>query len=300
MLSALQEEPVDGGAGAVSQTLPAPQQELPLAGRLMLLWLELVAVGGAAFLLLQVAWVAGTVASSVWSTVVPGSDRIASWVVAKVSEAAAVVFGLLSLAGWVFSRPWDSIARTLFAARRIRAAVFFLYSIVHIAAFALVSAAGASPLPESVTGTHGLISWQGTERLLTTLLAAPVTEELFFRGLMFQVVLNRSRSAGATAAVTSVLFALLHLANARRLGAEHFTVGYIALQSAWALLVGVFLSLQVSTSGSLAESALLHAINNLFAMQMVNKMQLEVDATVRILIGMWLRPLYHCWPVSSS
>jgi membrane protease YdiL (CAAX protease family) len=263
---------------AVAMPGASPGPPPPLAARLVLLWLELVGVVGAALLLLQVAWVAGTTTSSAWRVALPSSD---GQVVARASEGAVTALGLLSLAGWLLCRPRRSLALKLLAPRRVRLPLLLLYVMVHAAALSLM------PRARLLSATDASTDYA---RLLTTLIVAPLTEELFFRGLALQLVLNRTHSPRAAATVSSLLFALLHLANTRKLGtSSQLTPADLALQIAWAILVGAFLAMQILATGSLAESVLLHIINNLFAASMGKAVEQQEDgdtATTRTLIGM--------------
>lgn len=79
------------------------------------------------------------------------------------------------------------------------------------------------------------------------------------------MAINRLQSVKWGASISSILFAVIHLANARHLGAQ-LSASYLVFQVAWALLVGLFLALELAASGSLVECVVLHMINNLFAL----------------------------------
>ncbi|TMW57827.1 hypothetical protein Poli38472_014430 [Pythium oligandrum] len=111
--------------------------------------------------------------------------------------------------------------------------------------------------------------------VLQRLLLAPIEEELFFRGLVFHLALNRLRGNALLAgAVASTSFALVHLVNARKLG-PHESFDDLMVQTAWAWVVGLFLSLRFALKGSLLECVVLHVINNVAA-NVLGAMQLTL------------------------
>ena len=95
--------------------------------------------------------------------------------------------------------------------------------------------------------------------LLTTVVLAPVTEECFFRGLLFRGIYDRSPAAAWVSSV--VLFAAVHVAG---------FVGYyspMALLAAFITYIpaGVVLCLTYQRSGNIIAPMLSHAIINLMA-----------------------------------
>lgn len=257
-------------------------EDLSTGANLLLLWLELIGIGGAAFLLLQLSFVAGLVASRALSTFT--SSNLTDAIGAKIVETIATVVGLLSIFGWMFHRPRTLVLCELLGLNRVDAKLLMLFFAANAAALALVSR-------ESNYGSTSEDSKRfNTARALTTLVATPLTEELLFRGLLLHVVLNRTRSAKAAVILSSVLFALLHLANVRKIGLEHFSPRYVALQTLWALVVGGFLSTRVLVSGSLAECLLIHSANNFFAMQAARSV--DKDSSTHSTLGELLDCLF--------
>lgn len=270
VLSALQETPPARPATANATDKLPP---LPLSFRLVVLWVELVALAGAAFLLLQLSWITGSVVASVCESVGCLHDKI----VAKSVECFATVGGLLTLMGWFFNQRKVDVAAALLGWRRVCYGLVLGYFALHLGLLLVVvkverlQVESAHKLPFDQPGLQ-------IETGLKALLLAPLVEELTFRGLAFQVVLNRTASVRAAISTSSVLFALLHLANLRKV-LESESVTGVVLQVCLALTVGVLLSVRVSASGSLFECLLLHAINNLFAVRMASQFGGNVDVT---------------------
>jgi len=178
---------------------------------------------------------------------------------------------MLAFASWFFRRPKRALVRRLarFGRSRVKACVVsvLLHSVV-VMTVALIQTK-KDPV---------LVSWKNVEtavyrhdgslasaETMHKLLLAPMKEELFFRGVIVLAATNRLRSVRWSAALSSLLFAAIHLANARRIGSQ-YSASYVAFQVLWAALVGLFLALKLAVSGSLVESIALHVINNVFAL----------------------------------
>jgi uncharacterized protein len=93
---------------------------------------------------------------------------------------------------------------------------------------------------------EGIFAAQATPFLVTVMVAAPIGEELFFRGFA-QPALQRSWGPIAAVIVSGAMFALIHLDP----------VGFIGL---WE--IGILLALLRYWTGSLWPSILCHAVNN--------------------------------------
>lgn len=98
---------------------------------------------------------------------------------------------------------------------------------------------------EDVTANIGFGGWA----ILSTVVAAPILEELLFRGLIFESC--RERFGNAWAVLTSaLLFGLIHI---------------VPVQMVNAFVVGIILGYIYLKTGSLLSVIILHAINNAIA-----------------------------------
>ncbi|EGZ27469.1 hypothetical protein PHYSODRAFT_471988 [Phytophthora sojae] len=215
--------------------------------------MELALVSGVAFLLLLTSSVAGALVRGLLLSVVGTYEGV--HVVVQLCEAATFGWGLVAFMSWFFHVPKRDLVRRLtgFGGREGRACA---------ASVLLHSAAAVAVLSWQPPSEEGQMTWA---EMLTNLLLAPMKEELFFRGVFALVAINRLQSVKWGASISSILFAVIHLANARHLGAQ-LSASYLVFQVAWALLVGLFLALELAASGSLVECVVLHMINNLFAL----------------------------------
>jgi membrane protease YdiL (CAAX protease family) len=140
-----------------------------------------------------------------------------------------------------------AVGRTI-AATVIAGGVFYGFLIIYSA---LVDTSDAQTTLEDL-GTRnsaGLL----VAGALVTIALAPVTEELFFRGLVFGS-LRRSIPPVAAALVISLVF-----------GALHFTGGRSALVVGPLVVLGVVFCLLYQWSGTLFAPIALHAVNNAVA-----------------------------------
>ncbi|RLN79247.1 hypothetical protein BBJ28_00020568 [Nothophytophthora sp. Chile5] len=280
-------------SAAAGDDVRLPPPELPLAIRLVLLVMELSLVSGTAFLLLLSGSVVGALVQSVlhWMVALVSGQTSASElsldlasVIAKLCEAATFCWGLVELMGWFFRHTKRVLTQRLlcFRLRNMTAPVVSL--LLHLVAIAMLTF-----WQEQRRTDIMMVSWRNVRSvalhpdgslaavdLLQSLLLAPIMEELFFRGAVVLVMLNRLQNGKWSAGVASFLFAAIHLVNLRHLGA-HYSASYLAFQTGWSLLVGVFLSLRLVNSGSLSECVVLHMINNVLATS-VSK-QFAVDLT---------------------
>ncbi len=102
-----------------------------------------------------------------------------------------------------------------------------------------------------------------TDALTLVLLACGAyLEELLFRGYMLQSLLMRTRITEMGCIVaTSVLFAMLHLANATDASLMDAIV-----QTAYAFLVGIVLAVLTNRSKSILPACAIHVFNNLISL----------------------------------
>lgn len=112
---------------------------------------------------------------------------------------------------------------------------------------------------------YSLANYTGVRAAADMLVLAPFREELVFRGAILGVFRKRFKASQTVRAalVSSVLFALIHLANF--LAATEYSTTYVALQVGLGFLIGLFYSLRVARANALWETVLMHAVNNLFS-----------------------------------
>lgn len=116
---------------------------------------------------------------------------------------------------------------------------------------------------ENVTDSLGLGGWA----ILSTVVAAPVLEELFFRGLVLESCRERFGSRVAVL-VSALLFGLIHI---------------VPVQMVNAFVVGIILGYIYLKTGSLLSVIILHAINNAIAYVTLAYFGDVADVTVRSL-----------------
>lgn len=257
---------------------------LPPVLTAVVLTMELALVFGVGLVLLGMGSVASAISRAALIAL-DVSSRDVITATGDVAAASAFIGGTLRFAGSFFQtgNHWK-IARELGLTRLSATSTSAIVTLV--AAQTLVIGA-LSWLERSFRGadTVATFSWERIEvevlsgsALLSSLALAPLREELFFRGVVFLVVWNRCQDASVhrSALLASALFALVHVANVRRIGAA-YSSSYVAYQVGFAGLVGVFLSMRFAVSHSLLECVLLHAVNNSFAL--LASTQAVVDLT---------------------
>ncbi|OWZ19914.1 Peptidase [Phytophthora megakarya] len=228
--------------------------------------MELALVSGCAFLLLLTSSFIGTLARSLLNALL--ADRDLPEIVSRLCEAVAFCWGLVALISWFLQQPKLKLLQQLTGIRWISVKTCVVSVLLHVVVVLLILMAEG----------HVLLSWSNVETavyrsdgsiavadMMMDLLLAPMREELFFRGVLVLVGMNRLQSVKWSALISSILFAAIHLVNARHLGTQ-YSMNYVAFQVFWALLVGLFLALEFAISGSLVECFMLHFINNVFAL----------------------------------
>lgn len=252
--------------------------------------MEIALVLGVGFLLLLSSSVTGTLARSLLQHGA-GLDTSA---VDGIISTSLFLWSALSFTSWFFQVKRAVLVRELgllrFSDTLGSTSVKVILAFIATEALLVLSIAWLEhrelALGHSYPSRHAIFSWENVlvsagapvSALLDTLVLAPLKEELFFRGLVFLVVWNRLRLVSVSTAslvptpvvttsalVANVLFAGIHLANARKLGSE-YSASYLVYQVSFAWLVGTFLSLRFAVSQSLLECVLLHVVNNTFAM----------------------------------
>ncbi|KAL4169059.1 hypothetical protein KRP22_009988 [Phytophthora ramorum] len=277
VLAALQTPDTD----AVEADKALPPADVPLVIRCVVLVMELALVSGGAFLLLLTSAMTGSVARALLTL---AGDRLVSVdAVVRVCEVATFGWGLVALVSWFFHRPQREIVRRLTGFGWSNTTSCLLSVLLHsmaIMVLVLWQRGREDEVLVSMANVHSALHRPdgslATAEILQNLLLAPAKEELFFRGVLVLVALNRLQNAKWSALLSSVLFAAIHLANLRHVDTR-YSASYVAFQVAWALLVGLFLALKLAVSGSLLECLVLHAINNIFALSVSKQASVDVS-----------------------
>ena len=269
-LTALQAHDSD----AIAQGKSLTSSEIPGAIRCVVLIMELAFVSGGAFLLLLTTAVIGTLVRSLQHALLTAfeASTMAVDAVVQICETATFGWGLVTFMSWFFRRPKRDLVQrfTGFGWRGMKACSISM--MLHVAAVVMLV------LLHPQTETQVFVSWRNVEtvvyrpdgslaaaEIIQQLLLAPLKEELFFRGAIELMAINRLQNAKTSALISAVLFAAIHLANARHLGTQYIA-SYVAFQVLWAFLVGLYLALTLAVSGSMVKCLVLHVINNMFAL----------------------------------
>ncbi|KAH7479941.1 Unconventional myosin-Va [Phytophthora ramorum] len=289
VLAALQTPDTD----AVEADKALPPADVPLVIRCVVLVMELALVSGGAFLLLLTSAMTGSVARALLT--LPGDRLVSVDAVVRVCEVATFGWGLVALVSWFFHRPQREIVRRLTGFGWSNTTSCLLSVLLHsmaIMVLVLWQRGREDEVLVSMANVHAALHRPdgslATAEILQNLLLAPAKEELFFRGVIVLVALNRLQNARWSALVSSVLFAAIHLVNLRHVDTR-YSASYVAFQVAWALLVGLFLALKLAVSGSLLECLVLHAINNIFALSVSKQASVDVSqplASISVLVAL--------------
>ncbi|KAG6621323.1 putative peptidase family U48 [Phytophthora cinnamomi] len=266
-LTALQPD----AAETEEKTPTPPLVELPPAVRWVLLLMELALVGGGGFLLLLTSSVITALVRGLLSAA--GDGFALEGVVVRVCEAAAFAWGLVVFMGWFFRVHKRDLVRRLSGFGWRSGKTCMVSVLLHsVAVVVFTSVWTWENVWLAAYRSDGSLA---TAELMQNLLLAPMKEELFFRGVVVLVAVNRLQSVKWGAWISSVLFAAIHLANARHLGMQ-YSASYVVFQVLWALLVGGFLALKLAVSGSLTECIALHTINNIFALGVAKNVAMDM------------------------
>ncbi|CAI5724750.1 hypothetical protein KXD40_003431 [Peronospora effusa] len=256
---------------AVAQCKTLTSSEIPGAIRCVVLVMELAFVSGSAFLLLLITSVMARGLQHAFLTAFEVSSMPEDAVV-QICETATFGWGLVTLMSWFFRQPKRDLMQrlTMFGWSGMKTCSISV--MLHVAAVIMLV------LLQPQTEAQVFVSWRNIETVMyrsdgslataeitQQLLLAPLKEELFFRGAIQLVAINRLQNAKSSALISAVLFAAIHLANARHLETQ-YSASYVAFQVLWAFLVGFYLALALAVSGSVVKCLLLHVINNVFAL----------------------------------
>lgn len=133
----------------------------------------------------------------------------------------------------------------------LAALAWFVYTI-----FAATAGSLLDPEQDPITDKLGTDEGSAVSVAITAILvipAAALSEELFFRGFMFGTIRNMGLSLWPAALITSLVWALLHLAGGN--------LGVVAILAAF----GLVLAWLYERSGSLWVPIAAHALNNTIA-----------------------------------
>ncbi|CAI5743200.1 unnamed protein product [Hyaloperonospora brassicae] len=251
--------------------------DLPVVIRCIVLVSELTVVTGGAFMLLLTSSVIGVVVRSLLHVSLAATTKdvlLENTFIQQICETVAYAWGLGAFMSCFVRRSKRDLARRLtgfgwggYRTCCVSLTLHFVTTVVLV----LLQQQTTSPALVSWTNvTTALYRPDGSfaaTAIIQKLLLAPMKEELFFRGAVVLVTINRLQSAKWSAVISAALFAAVHLANARHVGAQ-YSASYVAFQVLWASLVGLFLALELAVSGSVVVCFVLHVINNTFALTM--------------------------------
>ncbi|CAI5715052.1 unnamed protein product [Peronospora destructor] len=259
---------------AVAQGKTLTSSEISGAIRCVVLVMELAFISGGAFLLLLVTSVIGTLVRSLQHALLTAfeASSMPEDTVVQICETATFGWGLVTFISCFFRQPKRDLVQKLTGFGWSDMKTCSISVMLHVAAVMMLV------LLQPQTAAQVFVSWRNVEtvmyrpdgsfataKIIQQLLLAPLKEELFFRGTIELVAINRLQSAKSSALISAVLFAAIHLANARHLGTQ-YSASYVAFQVLWAFLVGLYLALTLAVSGSMVKCLVLHVINNVFAL----------------------------------
>lgn len=119
--------------------------------------------------------------------------------------------------------------------------------LIFVILFAPILSNQQNPIVDSAQSAQGWLHWAMI--FAQAVVLAPIVEEFLFRGVLFQVLWQRTGRVWLSAFVSGFLFAIIH---------PQFLVGLIPLTA-----IGTVLALLYAHTRSLTSSIMLHALNNL-------------------------------------
>ncbi|KAK1929887.1 hypothetical protein P3T76_014562 [Phytophthora citrophthora] len=262
----------------------AAASELPVVIRSVLLAMELALASGCAFLLVLISAVIGTAVRSLLRALVAVEDEASALpvITSQTCETLMFCYGLVAFMSWFFQRPKREFVRRLTGCGWSGVKTCVVSLVLHSVAVIVLN------WWQGQTEEQAVVSWENVEaavhrpdgsfatvEIVQSLLLVPMKEELYFRGVLVLVGINRLQTAKWSAFISSVLFAATHLVNARHLGTR-YSASYVGFQVLWALFVGLFLALKLAVSGSLVQCLMLHIINNIFALGVAKTIVLDI------------------------
>jgi membrane protease YdiL (CAAX protease family) len=212
-----------------------------------------VALGIAVFLLAYLASLGFGKAIDFSISGVPGGEGavpvvLPSWLFVLLDAAARFVPALIAL-GLLFRRGRHAVDRLGLAARPDGALVLGSFALLAAIDQVLRHTLGASAAPDPTGGLSPMESgpWGLILALSSACIAAPVAEEILYRGVLFRSLANRLRVPAATL-LSATVFAIVHFYTAYGL----VSVG----------VLGAACALSFAATGRLTTAILLHALYN--------------------------------------
>ena len=174
-------------------------------------------------------------------------DLVALGVTASAIPCTALVLLILSRTRGIDPRSW--LALLPVRTTSLLGWVVFAFVVLQLADLVTVEL-GRSPVPPIMetmieTTRYTTLLW------FALVIAAPVFEEVLFRGFLFEGLRRTWMGAGGTIVVTTLLWTLLHVAQY-----DPYFLMLIAL-------IGILLGIARERSGSLYVPLAIHAVNNL-------------------------------------
>ena len=214
-----------------------------------------------AYLVLQVVVTVAAIAVLDLNPETRLGDLIALGVLFSAVPCTLLVLLTLGLARDVETKSW--LALVPVRATTMLGWLAFAFVLLQLADLATVEL-GRSPVPpimESIieTTTYTALLW------VALVIAAPVFEEVLFRGFMYEGLRRTRIGAGGTIAVTTLVWTALHVGQY-----DQFFLALIAL-------IGILLGIARERTGSLYVPLAIHAVNNLLS---TLQMSAEKDAVV--------------------
>ena len=214
-----------------------------------------------AYLVLQVVVTVAAIAVLDLNPETRLGDLIALGVLFSAVPCTLLVLLTLGLARDVETKSW--LALVPVRATTMLGWLAFAFVLLQLADLATVEL-GRSPVPpimESIieTTTYTALLW------VALVIAAPVFEEVLFRGFMYEGLRRTRIGAGGTIAVTTLVWTALHVGQY-----DQFFLVLIAL-------IGILLGIARERTGSLYVPLAIHAVNNLLS---TLQMSAEKDAVV--------------------
>ncbi|CAH0473120.1 unnamed protein product [Peronospora belbahrii] len=261
-------------SGTVAQDKIPNSSDLPGAIRCVVLVIELTFVSSGAFFLLLSSSVLGLLARSLQHALLAAVNAqiVPDDAVVHICETMMFGWGLVTFMSWFFCQTKRNLVQRLAeygssdtkscitsVAVHFTAIVVLLFLQLQTEAQVLVSLKNVETVVYRPDGSFA------TAEIMQNLLLGPIKEELFFRGAIELVAINRLQNAKWSAAISAVLFAAIHLVNARHPRTQ-YSASYVAFQVLWAFLVGLYLALTLAVSGSMVKCLVLHVTNNIFAL----------------------------------
>ena len=190
-------------------------------------------------------------------------DLVALGVTASAIPCTALVLLILNRTPGIDPRSW--LALLPVRTTTLLGWVVFAFVVLQLADLVTVEL-GRSPVPPIMetmieTTRYTTLLW------FALVIAAPVFEEVLFRGFLFEGLRRTRIGAGGTIVVTTLLWTLLHTAQY-----DQYFLTLIAL-------IGILLGIARERSGSLYVPLAIHGVNNLLGtLQMTEEKDVLVSA----------------------